>query len=185
LCVSAQVRKTRSKTHDIIIERSYIHGDPKAGSKRGIAPNGSKIVIRDSYINDHKSNSKDSQAISCWNRDLGELVGERADRHQINLKPGAAARVNPPRTEDVVVENNLLSGGLLGIALSGTDVQNPKVGVGTLKRVTIRNNVLQNLGGPPWGGAARLMQFAMSLPAKTLPSRTTPSSVPKWLPPSC
>lgn len=227
--------------HDITIERSYIHGDPAKGSKRGIAPNGSHITIIDSYISDHKSDSQDAQAISCWNCDnlrvennylegsgenifiaeLGtikdyiphdivitrnwirkplswldgtdagptgkkwvvkNLFELKAGKNvkftgnilencwvsgqigtMINLKPGIAGPVNASRTEDVLIENNLLSGGLLGICISGADARTAyPVGTGYLKNVTIRNNVLINLGGPPWGGPARLFQFVMS-----------------------
>jgi hypothetical protein len=226
--------------HDITIERVYVHGDPKLGSKRGIAPNGSHIAILDSYINDHKSDFQDAQAISCWNCDtirvennyleasgenmfiaelgtikdyrpfnitiarnylrkplgwkdgtdpetpgkiwpvknllelkagIGVVISGNVLENcwisaqggiAINLKPGAAAPVNASRTEDVLIENNLISGAVIGIQYSGTDTQNPSVGVGTMKNVTVRNNAFVHVGDALWGTAARLLQFSMS-----------------------
>jgi hypothetical protein len=53
--------------HDIEIERSYIHGDPVKGSRRGVALNGARIAITDSYFSDFKEVGADSQAICGWN----------------------------------------------------------------------------------------------------------------------
>jgi hypothetical protein len=51
----------------IEVDRSYIHGDPALGSKRGIALNGIDITVRNSYISDFKSRDQDTQAICGWN----------------------------------------------------------------------------------------------------------------------
>jgi hypothetical protein len=53
--------------HDLIVDRVYIHGDPAAGQKRGIALNSASTTITGSYISDIKSVSQDSQAICGWN----------------------------------------------------------------------------------------------------------------------
>ena len=53
--------------HHIEIERSYIHGDPVKGSRRGVALNGAHITIADSYLADFKEVGADSQAICGWN----------------------------------------------------------------------------------------------------------------------
>ena len=49
------------------IDHVYIHGDPTAGSKRGIAANGTSLTIGDSYISGITSTSQDAQAIAGWN----------------------------------------------------------------------------------------------------------------------
>ena len=51
----------------ITLDRVYIHGDPKLGSKRGIALNSRDTTIINSYISDIKSVGQDSQAICGWN----------------------------------------------------------------------------------------------------------------------
>ena len=53
--------------HDLVLDRVYIHGDPMAGQKRGIALNCGAARIINSYIADIKTVGQDSQAISGWN----------------------------------------------------------------------------------------------------------------------
>ncbi|TLZ54034.1 MAG: hypothetical protein E6K17_08725 [Methanobacteriota archaeon] len=52
--------------HDIAFERCYIHGDPVAGSRRGIALNGRSISVLDSRLSDFKEVGADSQALAGW-----------------------------------------------------------------------------------------------------------------------
>jgi hypothetical protein len=52
--------------HHIIVDRCYIHGDPKKGSRRGVALNGRHIAVIDSYVSDFKEVGGDSQAIIGW-----------------------------------------------------------------------------------------------------------------------
>ena len=51
----------------IIIDRCYLHGDPKIGARRGIAMNARGGAVIDSYISDIKKVGEDAQAISSWN----------------------------------------------------------------------------------------------------------------------
>ena len=53
--------------HDIIFERSYLHGDPVKGTRRGIALNSRTTAVIDSYLADFKEVGADSQAIAGWN----------------------------------------------------------------------------------------------------------------------
>jgi hypothetical protein len=53
--------------HDLEFDRMYIHGDPEAGTKRGIALNGAAVTVRNSYISDIKSNWQEAQALCGWN----------------------------------------------------------------------------------------------------------------------
>jgi len=52
---------------NIILDRLYIHGDPRVGTKRGITLNSGYTVIKNCYISDIKSTYQDSQAIGGWN----------------------------------------------------------------------------------------------------------------------
>lgn len=52
---------------DIDLDRVYIHGDPKIGSKRGVALNGIRTNVMNSYIVDFKDTAYDTQAICGWN----------------------------------------------------------------------------------------------------------------------
>jgi hypothetical protein len=53
--------------HDILIDRVYLHGDPRAGQKRGIALNARAVTLRNSYIADISAEGADAQAIAGWN----------------------------------------------------------------------------------------------------------------------
>lgn len=52
---------------DLVLDRVYIHGDPRAGQKRGVALNAARTTISNSYIADIKAIGQDSQAIAGWN----------------------------------------------------------------------------------------------------------------------
>jgi hypothetical protein len=52
--------------NNIVFDRCYIHGDPKAGSRRGILMNGNYISVIDSYISDCKEDGADSQALASY-----------------------------------------------------------------------------------------------------------------------
>jgi hypothetical protein len=53
--------------HDLVVDRCYIHGDPAAGQKRGLALNSASTTVTGSYIADIKAIGQDSQAIGGWN----------------------------------------------------------------------------------------------------------------------
>ncbi len=53
--------------HHIIIDRCYLHGDPKKGGRRGIALNARDTAIVDSYLSDFKDAGGEAQAIAGWN----------------------------------------------------------------------------------------------------------------------
>ncbi|HZV71868.1 MAG TPA: T9SS type A sorting domain-containing protein [Saprospiraceae bacterium] len=52
--------------NNIIFDRCYIHGDPGAGSRRGVLMNGSYLSVIDSYVSDCKEDGADSQAIAAY-----------------------------------------------------------------------------------------------------------------------
>jgi hypothetical protein len=53
--------------HHLIFDRSYIHGDPRKGGRRGIAMNARDAAVINSYLSDFKEVGADSQAVSGWN----------------------------------------------------------------------------------------------------------------------
>ena len=53
--------------HHLIVDRSYLHGDPKIGARRGVALNARDAAVIDSYFADFKEVGADSQAIGGWN----------------------------------------------------------------------------------------------------------------------
>ena len=53
--------------HHVIIDRCYVHGDRKEGSRRGVSLNASHVAVVDSYFSDFKERTADAQAIAGWN----------------------------------------------------------------------------------------------------------------------
>ena len=53
--------------HHVIVDRCYLHGDPRRGARRGVALNARESAVIDSYLADFKEVGADSQAIAGWN----------------------------------------------------------------------------------------------------------------------
>ncbi len=216
--------------HHIIFDRCYLHGDPKHGTRRGIAMNSRYTAVVDSYLSDFKTVGEDSQAIAGWNgpgpfkivNNYLEAAGENVMfgggtpsirnlvpsdiviRHNFFYKPlswkiGAPTYEGTPWTvknlfelknarrvliegnvfehnwvqgqngfailftvrtegdavpwavvEDVLFVNNVVRQSGSGINILGID-DGSADGNGRTRRVTIRNNLFDDIGGAPWG----------------------------------
>ncbi|MEY4642375.1 MAG: hypothetical protein RLZZ227_2369 [Pseudomonadota bacterium] len=53
--------------HHFVFDRCYLHGDPVAGTRRGVALNGMHIAVVNSWLADFKEVDADSQALAGWN----------------------------------------------------------------------------------------------------------------------
>jgi hypothetical protein len=53
--------------HHVVFDRCYLHGDPRRGTRRGIAMNSRDTAVENSYLSDFKEVGADSQAIAGWN----------------------------------------------------------------------------------------------------------------------
>jgi hypothetical protein len=51
----------------IVFDRCYVHGDPAANNRRGIAMNGAYVAVVDSYISDFQEIGADTQALWAHN----------------------------------------------------------------------------------------------------------------------
>ena len=97
--------------HDLVIDRCYIHGDPRAGQKRGIALNSAATTVSNSYVADIKAVGEDSQAIAGWNgpgpftitNNYLEAAGENV------LFGGADPAIPNLVPTDITIAGNLLS----------------------------------------------------------------------------
>ena len=52
---------------DIVIDRCYLHGNDQGDYRRGIALNGVRMAVVDSYLENFHDAHSDSQAIGGWN----------------------------------------------------------------------------------------------------------------------
>ena len=94
--------------HDIVFERCYIHGDPVAGSRRGIALNGRGISVLDSRLSDFKEVGADSQALAGWSgAGPFTIVNNYLEGAAENLMFGGADPTLPGLVPaDIVVRHN-------------------------------------------------------------------------------
>ena len=60
-------RAIETLPHHVIIDRCYVHGDRKEGSRRGVSLNAAHVAVVDSYFSDFKERTADAQALSGWN----------------------------------------------------------------------------------------------------------------------
>jgi hypothetical protein len=221
--------------HHVVVDRCYLHGDPKLGARRGIALNGREIAVVDSYLSDFKEVGADSQAIGGWNgpgpfkivNNTLEGAGENvlfggADpvirdlvpsdiefRRNLVRKPLSWMEGDPSfegkawtvknlfelknarrvlvdgntfennwahaqsgfailftvrnqdgeapwsSVEDVTFTNNVVRHTASGVNVLGTDDAAPS---GPTRRLAIRNNTFDDVGGKRWGGGGRLLQ---------------------------
>lgn len=225
--------------HHIIVDRCYIHGDPKKGSRRGVALNGRHLAVIDSYVSDFKEVGGDSQAILGWggagpfkiSNNYLEGAGENVmfgggDPYIKDLVPSdievrGNLMVKPLRwkknepgfegtqwtvknlfelknarrvvvegnvmehsweeaqsgfavlftvrnqegkapwsvVEDVQFANNIIRHSGSGITLMGHDNNRPRDQSQETKRILIRNNLWEDIGGERWGGRGILFQM--------------------------
>ncbi len=64
--IGASETTANSQPNNLVFDRCYIHGDPVAGSRRGVLMNGAYISVIDSYISDCKEDGADSQALAAY-----------------------------------------------------------------------------------------------------------------------
>lgn len=97
--------------HHIIIERCYLHGDAKRGSRRGIALNSRHTAVVQSFLSDFKEVGADSQAIAGWNGPGPFLIANNyLEAAGENLMFGGAdPRIEELVPSDIEIRNNKFS----------------------------------------------------------------------------
>jgi len=85
--------------HHLVVDRSYLHGDPARGTRRGIVLNGRYIAVIHSHLSDFKEVDADSQALCGWNGSGPfKIVDNYLEGAAENLMFGGA----DPRIRDLV-----------------------------------------------------------------------------------
>ena len=76
--------------HDLTFDRVYLHGHPTLGSRRGIAMNGRRIAVVNSWLSDFKEVGFDSQALCAWNGTTFKIVNNHLEGSGENVMFGGA-----------------------------------------------------------------------------------------------
>ena len=154
---SASQTQLSQLPHDLVFDQVYIHGDPAAGQKRGIALNSGYTEITNSYISDIKANGQDAQAICGWNGS-GPYVIENnyleASGENI-MFGGADASVANLVPSDIAIRRNLLSKPLVW-RQQNWSVKNA-LELKNAQRVLVEGNVIENVWRSAQNGFAVVM----------------------------
>jgi hypothetical protein len=94
--------------HDLDFDRDYIHGDPTAGGKRGIALNGGATTVENSYVSTFISTGQDTQAICGWNGPGPYTIANNYLEAGSEIVAFGGANVAIPYNtpSDIVIKNN-------------------------------------------------------------------------------
>jgi hypothetical protein len=97
--------------HHIIIDRCYLHGDRKEGTRRGVSLNASHVAVIDSYLSDFKERTADAQAVSGWNGPGPFLIeGNYLEASGENIMFGGGDPAIPNLVpSDIVITRNHMS----------------------------------------------------------------------------
>ncbi len=225
---------------DIVIDRCWVHGNATDNARRGIALNGAREAVVDSYVSDFHEVGADAQAIAGWagpgpfkivnnylegagenvifggadpkirgvvpsdiefrrnrlDKPLSWRVGDPAyaGKHwtvknlfelknaqrvlvsgnllehswgdaqvgfAVNLKSANQEGTAPwSRTTDVTFRDNVVRHAGSAITVIGRDPGTRQL----TRRVTIQNNLFEDIDGPRWGGAGIFLQVVSSPP---------------------
>ncbi len=93
--------------HDITFDRVYLHGHSALGSRRGIAMNGRRIAVVNSWISDFKEVGFDSQALCAWNGTTFKIVNNYLEGAGENVMfGGAKPSITDLLCADIELRNN-------------------------------------------------------------------------------
>ncbi len=149
--------------HDFVFDRDYVHGDPKAGSIRGIALNAGNVTVENSYISGIMIVGEDTQALCGWNgpgpytiiNNYLEASGENV------MFGGARAFIPNVIPSDIVIRHNYFFKPLSWRAGDPSYAGTPWTVKNILEfksgqRITIDGNIFENCWGQAQHGSAIL-----------------------------
>jgi hypothetical protein len=143
---------------DIIIDRSYLHGNDAGNYRRGVAMNGVRIAVLESHLENFHDDSSDSQAILGWNgpgpfkivNNFLEAAGENV------MFGGADPRVPDLVPSDIEVRRNLMTKRVAWKA-ARVPVKNA-FELKSARRVLIVGNVFENVWTSGQDGTAIVLK---------------------------
>jgi hypothetical protein len=145
---------------EIVIDRSYLHGNDTGNFRRGVAMNGARLAVIDSYLENFHDANSDAQAIAGWNgpgpfkivNNFLEASGENI------LFGGSDPTVAGLVPSDIEVRRNL-STKRLSWRTSGVAVKNA-FELKNARRVLVEGNVFENVWSSGQDGTAVVLKSA-------------------------
>jgi hypothetical protein len=143
---------------DIVIDRCVVHGNDAGRYRRGVALNGARLAVVDSYFANFHDGNTDSQAIAGWNGPGPfKIVNNYLEAASENIMFGggdpAVANLVP---SDIEVRRNL-STKRLAWRSAGVAVKNA-FELKNARRVLVSGNVFENVWASGQDGTAILLK---------------------------
>jgi hypothetical protein len=94
--------------HDLVLDRTYIHGQSTLSSRRCIMINSASTAVVDSWVSECHSNDGDSQAIVGWNGPGPFLIQNNhlEAGHEVILFGGSGVTVQGVSPSDITIRGN-------------------------------------------------------------------------------
>jgi len=143
---------------NIVIDRSYLHGNDSGNFRRGVAMNGSRLAVIESHLDNFHDDSTDSQAILGWNGPGPfKIVNNFLEAAGENIMFGGS----DPRIADLVPADIEIRRNLLTKRVSWKAAKVPVKNAFELKsgrRVLVEGNVFENVWTSGQDGTAIVLK---------------------------
>jgi hypothetical protein len=145
--------------HDIELDRVYVHGSPTEGQRRGVALNGRRMRVLNSYFADMKRKGEESQAICGWGGDGPfEIINNYLEGAAQGVLFGGATSPLQVVPSDIIVRGNHFNKPLHWRE-EGWIVKN-QFELKSARRVKVENNLITNCWAKGQTGIAILFTAA-------------------------
>jgi hypothetical protein len=146
-----------TEPHDIVIDRSYVHGNDAGDFRRGVAMNGARLAVIESHL-DNFHDSGDSQAILGWNGPGPfKIVNNFLEAASENVMFGGAdPRISGLVPADIEIRRNLMTKRVSWKA-AGIPVKNA-FELKNARRVLVEGNIFEHVWASGQDGTAILLK---------------------------
>jgi hypothetical protein len=147
-----------SEPSDIVIDRCYLHGNDTGNYRRGVAMNGARLAVIDSYLENFHDANGDSQAIAGWNgpgpfKIVNNFLEAASENIMFGGSDPSIAGLVP---SDIEVRRNL-STKRLSWRTSGVPVKNA-FELKNARRVLVEGNVFEHVWASGQDGTAIVLK---------------------------
>ena len=144
---------------DIVIDRSYLHGNDAGNFRRGVAMNGSRLAVIESHLENFHDDSTDSQAILGWNgpgpfKIVNNFLEAASESVMFGGSDPAIADLVPA---DIEIRRNLMTKRLSWRETKKIPVKNA-FELKSARRVLVEGNVFENVWPSGQDGTAIVLK---------------------------
>ena len=157
--------------HDLVIDRSYVHGAPTLELRRCVMLNSAASAVIDSWLADCHSNVSDSQAILGWNGPGPYLIENNhlEAGHEVVMFGGGGTTVPDLSPSDVTIRGNHIT---RPVAWKGVWGVKNLLETKNVRRLLVEGNVFEN----NWSGSQAGFAFVLKSENQTWDSPWTQST---------